>query len=203
MSIVKVELKYSNTGSEQLFYMEKLLIHQSGFPGHYDLWDLRISDFFFFLSNDSFFFSSYSVRQLQGVEVNAVVIENPLGLRVRKRFVCQKSVMSSRRRKGKVCCGSVLAGFWAVYQWLREQKHPLRVPYGTAVLWRDFTGILVDFEFGASCPVLLLMVPSVRWTRWWFWFSSVQQDSTSGCLSCLEFLQFFGQRGRWWVPLCD
>lgn len=37
MSIVDVELKYSNTGSEQLFYMEKCLIHHSGFPGHCDL----------------------------------------------------------------------------------------------------------------------------------------------------------------------
>jgi len=46
VSIVKVELKYSNTGSEQ-FYMEKLLIHQSSFPDHYDLADLGICDYFF------------------------------------------------------------------------------------------------------------------------------------------------------------
>lgn len=69
--------------------------------------------FFFSLmirKNDFFFFSFYSVPQLQGIEVNAVVIENLFCPHVWKRLVCQKSVMSSRRRKGKISHGSVVAG---------------------------------------------------------------------------------------------
>ena len=138
------------------------------------------------------FFSSYSVPQLQGIEVNAVVIENLFHPHMRKRLVCQKSVMSSQRRKGKVCRGSVLAGSWAVYRWLQEQKHPPWVPCHTAVLWCDFTSILVNFEFGASCPVLLLdgtihqmdsvVVLVLQCVR--------REDSTSDCLRSLGFLQF-------------
>lgn len=124
---------------------------------------------------------------------------------VGRRLVCQKSVMSSQRRKGKVCCGSVLAGSWAVYRWFQDQKHLPQVCCHTAVLWCDFISIHVNFEFGASCPVLLLdstihqmdlvVVSVLQCVR--------REDSTSGSLRCLEFLQFLGQRGWWWVPLRD
>lgn len=103
MSIVEVELKYSNTGSEQLFYMEKCLIYQSSFPGHFDLWDLRIRIFNFFknflIIRKNYCLNSCSEPHLQGIDVNAVVIENLFCLLLWKGLLCQKLAMSSWSRK--------------------------------------------------------------------------------------------------------
>lgn len=144
---------------------------------------------------------------------------------VGRRLVCQKSVMSSQRRKGKVCCGSVLAGSWAVYRWFQDQKHLPQVCCHTAVLWCDFISIHVNFEFGASCPVLLLDSPSdglggcfcstvceERGLDFWLlalsWISSVSWSErlVMGTSSWLRLLlaypdQCFSGRPRWHLTI--
>lgn len=73
--MLQVELKYSNAGSEQLFYMEKCLVHWSSFPGHCDLWDLRTRNFFpnvLIIRKNYSFLSSCSEPHLQGIDVNTV-----------------------------------------------------------------------------------------------------------------------------------
>lgn len=134
--------------------------------------------FFFFLmitKNDSL---SVPIQPLSFKVLNTVVTETPFCPHVWKRLLCQQSVMSSQKRKG-------MERFTVAACW---QKHPPRVPCYTAILWHGFTCILVNAESGASCPVLLLVLPSITWT--WGFF---------GPLVCERGLDFFWLLVLFWI----